>query len=101
MTLADNMGFDQTSGDAAVSFCSDITSSLRSGNWVTQEGDHVGLKFHDKWIYLRDVVLNPEGYMTAEIRGFGYNSGSEFNGLIVGQTISFRHAHVFHLTESE
>lgn len=101
MTLADKMGFDQTGGDAAVSFCCDITSNRQIGNWVTEEGDDVGLKFNDNMIYLRDVALNPEGYITAEIRGFGYNSGPEFNGLVEGQAISFRHIHVFQLTASE
>jgi hypothetical protein len=97
MTIADEMGFDQTSGDAAVTFCCDITSSRRTGNWVTDEGDDVGLKLNDKPIYLRDVVMNPEGYMTAEIRGFGYNSGVKFEGLALGQLITFRHVHVFGL----
>lgn len=75
MTLAYKMDFDQTSGDAAVTFCCDITSIRRTGNKVTEEGNDFGLQLNDKPIYLRDVAINSEGYMTAETRGFGYILG--------------------------
>lgn len=99
MTIADEMGFEERHSG----FGYTVVSSYNEGEEIEtdgiDDGDNVSLRFSDERVLVRDVSYDDEeNIYWGVIYGFEPDIGVEFEGLKIGEEISFREDHVFSCT---
>lgn len=65
---------------------------------VTRTAVEVALLYKGKEIYLRNLTLNNDGLLVGKVSGLSNICAREFEGIKLGQTLSFRYQHIQHST---
>lgn len=95
MTDADKLGFEQV-GSMAKSTNSEPSES--SEQRIIRTAIEVALLYKGQEIYLRNLKLNDDDLLVGEVSGLSNICAREFEGVKLGQKLSFRYQHIQHST---
>ncbi len=89
-------GFDIRAEEATI----DVTHTLTAGQEMDQsnslrEGDYVTLRVEENDVLLDSIERSGDDAFVGQIRSFPGQSRKTFRGLRLGDTLRFRHEHVF------
>lgn len=96
-TDADNMGFE-VAGVEPTTAHSPLDENSPEKRLVARANE-VALVYKDREIHVRDITLDEHGFLVGQVSDFSNVCTTQYEGLRLGQTITFRHPHVHHLVQ--
>jgi len=95
-TEADQLGFDIAGAQASNT---DVNTDTLAAKRLADKAEEVALLYKGLEIYVRKIELAPEGYLVGQIADFSNVCSTQYEGLKLGQSLSFRHQHVQHISK--
>lgn len=93
-TEADQLGFEIAGAQPSSSNVNTLAAKR-----LTDKAAEVALLYKGLEIYIRKIELDPEGYLVGQIADFSNVCSTQYEGLRLGQSLSFRHQHVQHISK--
>ena len=94
-TQADQLSFEIAGAHTPNS---DVTTDTLAAKRLADKAEEVALLYKGLEIYVRKIELAPEGYLIGQIADFSNVCSIQYEGLRLGQPLSFRHQHVQHIS---
>ena len=94
-TEADQLGFEIAGAQASNS---DVNTDALAAKRLADKAEEVALLYKGLEIYVRKIELAPEGFLIGQIADFSNVCSTQYEGLRLGQSLSFRHQHVQHIS---
>lgn len=98
MTDADTFGFEQA-GPTPRS--KNTKPSESPEQRIIRTAIEVSLLYKGQEIHLRNLNLNEDDGLVGEVSGFSNICARQFEGITLGQRLSFRYQHIQHLTRCD
>ena len=95
MTDADILGFEKV---GATPQPTQTKQSESPEQKVARTALEVALLYRGQEIYLRNLKVNNDDSLVGKVSGFSNICAREFEGIKLGQTLSFRYQHIQHST---
>lgn len=94
-TEADQLGFEIAGAQTSNS---DLNTDALAAKRLADRAEEVALLYKGLEIYVRKIELAPEGYLVGQLADFSNVCSTQYEGLKLGQSLSFRHQHVQHIS---
>lgn len=95
-TEADQLGFEIAGSQSSNS---DVNTDVLAAKRLADKAEEVALLYKGLEIYVRKIELAPEGFLIGQIADFSNVCSTQYEGLRLGQPLSFRHQHVQHISK--
>lgn len=97
-TDADTLGFELVAPAPQISPDPQVESPEQR---IARTAIEVALLFKGQEIHVRNITLNEDGSLNGEVAGFSNVCAREFEGVRLGQSLSFSYQHIQHSTRRD
>ena len=95
-TDADRLGFELSGKDPSTSQKSNVQDENNPERRIARNAEQVALLYKGQEIHLRYIELNKDGFLVGKVFEFSNACSNQYEGIKLGQKISFRYLHVQH-----
>jgi len=93
-TDADRLGFDIITGEPQASCNFEAGHSPEKR--ISEEAKQVALLYKGVEVHIKNIAITREGCLAGQVSEFGQICSTQYEGVKLGQVLSFRYPHIHH-----